>query len=376
MKKYKIDFINSSYCRYFVAHEKEIMAALKKCYANGDFVLREDLERFEGRLAKFLRVKYVTGVACGTDALKIAYKALGCGLGDEVITVGHTFIAPIEEVVQLGARPVLIDVREDGLMDVTQIEKHITEKTVGIVPVHLSGKVCDMTEIMRIAKKHNLWVVEDACQALGATYKGQMAGTIGDVGCFSFIAPKTLGAGGDGGGIVTNNRETYEKVLLLRNHSNITQGVLHGHQPKAPKQMIWGYNSRLDNIMAAVLDIKLKKYYRGMLARRKKICLRYHEAFKDLPLRRPILQRGQIFQEYIIGVDDMWRFKKFMDKKRIELLIRDTTPNHEMYEWYFGPMSLPITEAMATSAVRLPTYAELRYDEVTQIIAAVKEFYD
>ena len=374
-KKYKVDFINSGYKRYFQAHEKEIMAALRKCYANGDFVLREDLEKFEINLEKFLGVKHAIGVASGTDALKIAYKALGCGPGDEVITVSHTFIAPIEEIVQLGARPVLIDVRKDALMDVSKIEAAITPKTVGIVPVHLSGKVCDMKEIMRIAKKHKLWVVEDACQALGASLDGKKAGTIGNAGCFSFIAPKTLGAGGDGGGIVTNDTELYDKMRLLRNHSNITQGVLHGHQPKAPKQMIWGYNSRLDNIMAAVLNIKLTKYYRGMLARRKKICKKYIEVFKKLPIGLPTEQPEQIYQEMIIRVPDAWKFKAFMDSQGVEVLVRDTVTNHKMYEWYFGKISLPVSEAMATSAVRIPCYPEMTEEEVNTVIEAVKKFY-
>ena len=162
----KVDFINSSYRRYFQAHAEEIMAAIRKCFELGNFVLRQDVEEFERNIAKFLGVKYAVGVNSGTDALKLAYKALGCGPGDEVITVGHTFIASIQEIVHLGATPILIDVGEDGLMDVNLIEQAITSKTVGIVPIHLSGKVCDMDKIMAIAKKHKLWVVEDACQAL------------------------------------------------------------------------------------------------------------------------------------------------------------------------------------------------------------------
>jgi dTDP-4-amino-4,6-dideoxygalactose transaminase len=372
--KYKVNFINAGYRRYFKAHSKEIMSAVRKCYDKGDFVLREDVERFEENLAKFVGAKYAVGVNSGTDALKISYKALGLKPGDEVITVSHVFIAPIEEIVHLGAKPILIDVGEDGLMDVSLIEKAITPKTVGIVPIHLSGKVCDMKEIMRIAKKHKLWVVEDACQALGASYNGKKAGSIGNAGAFSFIAPKTCGVGGDAGGIVTNDKKLYEKIKLMRNHWNITQGALHGHQPKAPKFMDWGYNSRLDNIHAAVLNVKLK-YYPAMLRRRREICMKYNEAFKGL-LDLPIQQKDQIYQEYIINVPKMWEFKKFMDDKGVELLIRDTTPNHKMYEWYFGKVKLPVTEKIATQAVRLPTYPELTDKEVNYIINCVKEYYE
>lgn len=377
--KYKIDFINSSYRRYYAKNRTKILRAIDRCYKFGDFVLRKDLAVFEHNLAKFLGVKHALGVASGTDALKIAYKALGTKPGDEIITVSHVFIAPIEEIVHLGAVPVLIDVKEDGLMNADLIEQAITKKTVGIVPVHLSGKVCDMTKIMAIAKKHNLWVVEDACQALGASWRGKKAGTIGDIGCFSFIAPKTLGVGGDAGGVVTNSSKLATHMNLLRNHWNITQGVLHGHQPKQPKIMGWGYNSRLDNIHAAVLSIKLK-LYPAMLERRREIGMMYNEGLMDLyvshKITAPLQQQEQIYQEYIIKIPKMWEFKKFMDSKGIELLIRDVTPNHKMYEWYFGKLELPVTESLATSSVRLPTYPELTNKEIFTIINEVNNFFN
>lgn len=368
-----IDFINTGYKRFYRKHKREILKALDRCYANGDFVLRKDVAEFEENLSQFLKVKYVSGVNSGTDALKIAYKALGIKPGDEVITVSHVFIAPLQEIVHHGAKPVLIDVGEDGLMNSDLIEKAITKKTVGIVPVHLSGKVCDMDKIMKIARKHGLWVVEDACQALGAKYKGRMAGTIGDIGCFSHIAPKTLGVGGDAGSIVTKNAQLDRKIKLLRNHWNITQGALHGHQPKAPKVMGWGYNSRLDNIHAAVLNIKLK-YYPAMLKRRREIAMMYNKAFKDLPINLPIQQKGQIYQEYIIREPRMWEFQKHMTNWGVELLIRDTTPTHKLPGLGFK-CKLPVTEAHASSSVRLPTYPELRNSEIREIIKAVRAFY-
>ena len=266
--KYKVDFINSGYRRYWEKHGRNVIALIEDCYARGEFVLRKPLFDFEKNLCKFLGVKHALGVASGTDALRIAYRAANIVKhgrdilpGDEIITVSHTFIAPIEEIVHLGAKPVLVDVGQDALMVVKMLGKAITKKTIGIVPVHLSGKVCDMRAINKLARKHGLWVVEDACQALGAKQNGKMAGTLSDAGCFSFIAPKTLGAGGDGGGIVTNNIKIAERCALLRNHSNITQGVLHGYQPEAPKKMLWGYNSRLDCTMAVALDYKLTRAY-------------------------------------------------------------------------------------------------------------------
>jgi len=370
----KVDFINSSYRRYYQAHKAQIMKALDKCFAKGDFVLREDCDKFEKNLADFCGAKYAVGVNSGTDALKISYKALGCGPGDEVITVGHTFIASIEEIVHLGATPVLIDVGEDGLMNVDQIETAITPKTVGIVPVHLSGKVCDMPRIMAIAKKHNLWVVEDACQALGAFLNGKPAGTFAQTGTFSFISPKTLGGAGDAGGIVTNDKKIYEKMLLLRNHYNITQNALLGHQPKAPKVMGWGYNSRLDNIQAAILNIKIK-YYPAMLRRRRAIAMKYNQGLKDLPIGLPSQQPEQIYQEYIIKVKNIWAFKDHMRAKGVELLIRDTTPNHKMPGLGLDHFNLPVTEKIAKELVRLPIYPELTDAEVDYVIKCVRDYF-
>ena len=373
MKKYKVDFINRGYRRYFKAHWAEIMWSIFKCFWKGDFVLREDVDKFEANLCKFTGAKYAVSVNSGTDALKLSYKALGIKPGDEVITVSHVFIAPIEEIVHHGAKPVLIDVGEDGLMNPALIEPAITKKTVGIVPVHLSGKVCDMKEIMRIARKHKLWVVEDACQALGAKQTRKMAGTFGNTGCFSFISPKTMGGAGDNGAIITNNKELYKILQLLRNHWNVTQGALHGRQPKAPKVLGWGYNSRMDNIQAAILNVKWK-YYPAMLKRRKQIGRMYNEGLYGLPIGLPIQQEGQIYQEYIIQVPDMWELKRHMDKWRVELLIRDTTPMHKAYEDFKG-LSLPITEQHAVTSVRLPTYPELKDSEVKYVIKAIRNYY-
>ena len=372
----KVDFINSSYRRYYEKHREEMLEALDRCFALGNFVLREDVDKFEADLCKFTGAKYAVGVNSGTDALKLSYKALGCGPGDEVITVSHTFLAPIQEIVHLGATPILIDVGEDGLMDASKIAEVVTDKTVGIVPIHLSGKVCDMDEIMRIAEKHNLWVVEDACQALGASYNGKKAGNIGNTGCFSFISPKTLGGAGDGGGVITNDKSIYQKLLLLRNHWNITQNALIGAQPEAPEVMDWGYNSRLDNIQAAILNIKLK-YYPDMLKRRREIGMMYNEGLKNIKdIKLPIQQEDQIYQEYIIRVPDIWKLNDYMEgEKNIELLIRDTTPNHLLKGLNLEHFSLPVTEKMAEEIVRLPLYPELTDEEVNYVIKSINEFY-
>ena len=372
---YKINFINASYRRYYQEHKKEIDKAIQDCYARGDFVLRKDLGIFERKFAKFCGVKYCVGVNSGTDALFLSLKALGVKEGDEVITVGHTFIASIQVIVQCGAKPILIDVGEDGLMDDYLIEKAITKKTVGIMPIHLSGKVCNMDEIKSIAHKHKLWVIEDACQAIGAKYKGKMAGSMGITGCFSFICAKLLGGGGDGGGVVTDDRKIFERLLLLRNHWNIKQTSLLGVDIEQPEVMDWGWNSRLDNIHAAVLNVKMK-YLQKTLDRRKKIAMMYNCAFKNLPIELPIQQRDQVYQEYILRLQNVPEFKKHMDKWGIELLIRDITPNHKLKGLGLDHFSLPITDQLAKESARLPIYPELTQQEVNYIIKAVKSFYE
>jgi dTDP-4-amino-4,6-dideoxygalactose transaminase len=201
------------------------------------------------------------------------------------------------------------------------------------------------------------------------------AGTFGDTGAFSFISPKTLGGAGDAGGIVTNRKDLYEKLLLLRNHWNITQGALHGLKFDPPEVMGWGYNSRLDNIQAAILNVKFQ-YYPAMLERRRNIGMMYNKGLKDLPLTLPVQQMEQIYQEYIIRVNDRSEFMKYMMERGVELLVRDTTPNHKLKGLGLDHFILPLTEEMATDVVRLPTYSELTDEEVSYIINTIRNYYD
>lgn len=369
----KVDFINSSYRREFKQYGKTYLRAIERAASRGDFVLRRDVEIFERKLAAYVGVKYTVAVSSGTDAIFLSLKALGIGKGDEVITVGHTFIASIQSVVHAGAKPILIDVGEDALMDVSLIENAITKKTKAIMPVHLSGKVCDMTAIMKLAKKYKLAVVEDACQSLGAKWKGKMSGSIGDTGTFSFISPKLMGGWGDNGAITTNSKKLYTTLRLMRNHCNITQGALHGLKFEHPKKMEWYWNMRMDNIQAAMLNEKFK-ILPWILKRRRQICLKYDKAFRKLGIAVPNQQKEQVYQEFILKIPDMWKFKEFMNKKGVELLIRDTTPNHKMYT-DLSHFKLPITERMATEAVRIPTYPWLKDAEVDYIITCVREYY-
>lgn len=375
--EYKINFIRNSYTRFYEQHRDEILEAFDKCASKGDFILREAVSEFEDNMAKYTGTKYGIGVGSGTEALFLSLKALGIGEGDEVITVAHTFIASIQGIIHCGATPILIDVGKDELMDTDLLEQAITPKTKAILPVHFHGKVCNMDKIMELAKKYNLYVIEDACQALGSKFKGKMAGSFGDLGCFSHNTPKLLGAYGDGGSIVTNNRELAEKLYLLRNHWNMAQTSVRMADFPTPEIVHWAFKSRLDNIQAAILNVKIK-YYDEFLARRREIADMYCKGLEGLPLRLPIYGEEDVVQEFIIRIrsdEERTKLKEFLDTKSIEVLIRETTPNHKVKDLGLEHFNLPITESISLDACRLPCYPELTNEEVEYIINSIKEFY-
>ena len=375
--EYKINFINNSYKRFYEQHREEILGAFDKCAKNGDFILREEVSKFEDNMAKYTGTKYGIGVGSGTDALFLSLKALGIKKGDEVITVSHTFIATIQAIIHCGAEPILIDVGENELMNAGLIEEAITPNTKAIIPVHFHGKVCDMDKIMELARKYDLYVVEDACQALGSKYKGKKAGSFGNVGCFSHNTPKLLGGYGDGGMIVTDDKKLAEQLYLLRNHWNMAQTSVRINDFPTPEIVQWAWKSRLDNIQASILNVKIK-YFDDFLSRRKEIADKYCKGLRDTPIKLPTYTKDDVIQEFIIRIgsdEERKKFKEFMDNKSIEILIRETTPNHKVKDLGLDHFNLPITESISKDAVRLPSYPELTNEEVDYIISSIKEFY-
>lgn len=387
--EYKINFIQNSYKRFAAQHETELKDAFWNCVKDGKLILREEVSQFEDNLAKYVGTQYAVAVNSGTDALFLSLKALGIGPGDEVITVSHTFIATIQAIVHCGATPVLIDVGPDELMNPDLIQEAITPKTKAIIPVHFHGKVCDMKKIMKIAGDNNLFVVEDACQALGSSFTmtndshplfkdRKFAGSFGNTGCFSFNTPKLMGGWGDGGAITTNNRELAEKLYLLRNHWNMAQTSVRMADFPTPEIVEWAWKSRMDNIQAALLNVKFK-YFDQLLARRKEIAKMYCDGLEDLPIKLPTYTDEDVIQEFIIRIgssEERVKFKAFMDEKGIELLIRETTPNHKVKDLGLEHFNLPVTENISTDACRLPSYPELYNDEVNFIIGSIRQFYE
>lgn len=369
---YKIDFIRKNYQRFYKKNEKAIDKAIKTCHKNGDYTLRKEVWDLEKNIAKFVGTKYCATVGSGTDALFLSLLALGIGKGDEVITVSNTFIATIQAIVHTGATPILIDVNDDELMDVSKLEASITPYTKAIIPVQYTGAICDMAKIKEIADKYKIHIVDDYCQALGA--KG--AGTFGILNCVSFNTAKLLGGIGDGGAVTTDSRELFEKVCLLRNHWNVHQLSVDRKDYSQPEQMGWGWKSRIANVNAAFLNVKFKTI-KSIIKRREQIALKYNKAFKDISHLggTPHEQDGRIWQEYHFLVIERELFAKYMKKHGIETLTRDSIPNHKMKGLGLEQFHLPTTETLANLVIRLPLHEHLTDKEVNYVIQTVKNYF-
>jgi len=374
--------------------KKEIDIAIKRVLDNDIFIGGQEVEDFENEMAKFCGVKYAIGVNSGTDALYLSLKALDIEQGDEVITTPFTFIATAEVIANCGAKPVFVDINPKTFnIDASKIEEKITKKTKVILPVHLFGQMAEMDGIMKIAKKHKLYVIEDAAQAIGASCKFQipnskfqtkhkaqstkqiwkMAGSIGDCGCFSFFPSKNLGAYGDGGMIITNNKKLADKIKLLRNH---------GSSPKEKyKNIVLGTNSRLDSIQAAILRVKLKYLNKWNKERRKKANY-YTEQFNESKnVITPIVEKNRthIFHQYTIRVKNGKRgkLKSFLEEKNIPTMIYYPLPLHLQPAFRYLSYEeddLPETEKAAKEVLSLPIYAEIGEGEQDDVIDWVKKF--
>jgi len=363
---FKVPFVN--YPLQYKVLEKEIDEAIKKVLLNGSLILREDVEEFEKSLADFLGVKYAIGVNSCSDALRFCLTAAGIKPNDEVITVSHTFFATIEAIVHVGAKPVLVDVGEDFLMNMDLVEKSITLKTKAIIPVHLNGRVCDMEKLEALAKKYNLVIIEDAAQALGAEFKGKKAGSFGLAGCFSFYPAKILGALGDGGLVVTNSEELAQKLRLLRNHGQKTKTEI----------VCYGFTSRLHNLQAAVLNVKFK-HLNDFIKRRQEIANIYNQGLLSIKeIKTPFLSDSNhfdVFQNYVIKAEKRDELFSFLKDRGVETLIKDPVPNHWHKDLGLTDFKLLQSEKLAKEVISLPMYPELEDSQVQYVISQIKEFY-
>jgi dTDP-4-amino-4,6-dideoxygalactose transaminase len=350
----------------------EILAAITRVCDSQRFILGADVEALERELAACLGVRDAVTVSSGTDALLASFMALGIGPGDEVITSTYSFSATAGCVARVGATPVFVDIEPVTYnIDPDAIREAITPRTRAIVPVHLYGLPADMDRIMAIADAAAISVVEDAAQAIGATYRGRMAGSFGLAGCFSFFPSKNLGAFGDGGLIATNDAAFAHELRLLRNH---------GAEPKYFHKRIGG-NFRLDAMQAAVLRVKLP-HLSGWTERRRENAERYQALFSEagltgrvtLPVSPP--EHHHIFNQYVVAVPDRDRVRAFLSERGIGTEIYYPVPFH-LQECFarlgYGPGDFPRAEAAARSTLALPIYAELTAEQQAAVVSAIAD---
>lgn len=351
------------------AIKDEIDAAIQGVLENGQFILGPQVKALEHDIASYAGVPYAIGVGNGTDALVIALRACGIGPGDEVITSPFTFFASAESISAVGAKPVFADIDPDTFnMDVSKIEQAITPRTRAIIPVHLFGQIADMDAIMYIAKKHDLMVIEDACQAMGAEYKGMKAGSFGHAACFSFFPTKNLGTYGDGGMIVTRDADIDKKARMLRAHGSVK---------KYYHEMI-GYNSRLDELHAAILNVKFKYLDQWNDMRRHNAAL-YDELLKDSGVVTPYAApyAKHIYHQYVVQCDDRDGLTEALKAEGISTGVYYPLPLH-LQDAYKGlgykRGDMPYAEAACNRVLALPMYPELEPAQIKYVADAIKNY--
>ncbi|MDP3706008.1 MAG: DegT/DnrJ/EryC1/StrS family aminotransferase [Legionellaceae bacterium] len=350
----------------------EILIALEDVLKTGVFTLGDHLREFENTFAAFHRKKYAIGLNSGTDALMLSLKALDIGEGDEVITTANSFVTSVSSIALVGAKPILIDIGDDDNLDVEQIERHITAKTKAILPVHWTGRPCNMERICDIAEKHGLKIVEDCAQAISAKYKNQLVGTFGDAGCFSLHPFKTLNACGDAGVVVTDDANLAEKLRILRHNGLTMDGVCH----------VWSNNSRLDSMQASILNVKFK-YFEDWTRSRIQIAAYYDEHLRDLD--QIVLPKSlcddyhSVYHTYIIKAQNRDELQNYLSSQGIETKIHYKVPIHQQpiarTHLKYVPGSLPNVERISSQVLSLPIYPELGDDEKEYIVEHVKKFY-
>jgi len=363
----KFRFVNPG--KLYQTIKPEIDAAYFEVMQKGDLIDRGQLRSFEENLAAFVGTKYAVGLNSGYDALHMSLRAAGLGPGDEVIVPAHTFVASASAIVNVGAKPILVDAGKDFNIDVSRIEEAITPRTRGIMPVHLSGYMADMVRVMEIARKHDLVVVEDACQSLGASMCGRRAGAWGLTGCWSFYPFKILGGYGDGGAITTDDPEVAQFARRMRyNGEDRDTGEYHGH----------GFTCLLDNLQAAFLDVKLR-YLPSWIEKRKALAERYRRALGDLPdLLLPHYddpRREHVYQNYVLRAKQGDAFSEHMKANGVEVLTQFRKPYYRHEALKLEDRGFPETEALSREVCSLPMNVEIEDEEADSVIEVVRDFY-
>jgi dTDP-4-amino-4,6-dideoxygalactose transaminase len=366
-KKMQVPYINLGLQN--IAIKEQLLVEFWKVMESGQFIAGEALTNFEKSFAAIAQTKYAIGVANGTDALFLSLKAIGVKEGDEVITAPNSFLASASSIALIGAKPVFADVTSDFNLDPAKVEKAITPKTKAIIAVHLTGRPAPMDELLTVAKKHNIQIIEDCAQAVGAEYKNRRVGSFGITGCFSLHPLKNIAASGDGGVITTNDEKIYNYLLKARNH-----GLKNRDECE-----FWSYNSRLDNLQAALLNVKLK-HLEKWTARRREIADMYYNKLKNLQIIAPHDKPYEkaVYHTFIIQTDKRDELKTFLAERGIDTKVHYPIPIHlQEAAKYLGYKKgdFPVTEKQAETILSLPVYPELTNEQVNYIADCVIEFY-
>lgn len=354
--------------RGFSMYQKEFEEKALEVLRSGWYILGKEGQAFEEEFARHLGASFCVGLASGLDALYLGMRALGITGGDEVIVQGNTYIASVMGITMNGAAPVFVEPNGYHNIDVTKIEEKITPRTRAILVVHLYGQAAKMDDVMALAQKYGLYVVEDCAQSHDACYAGKKTGTFGDVGCFSFYPTKNLGAFGDGGAIVTNRAEVAEKVRCLRNY---------GSRTKYRFDEV-GVNSRLDELQAGLLRVKLT-HLEELAAQRVKTAAYYSEHIQNERIKTPVLQPGatSVWHQYVICCRDRDRLQAYLKENGISTTIHYPIPPHlsKAYQYLNVPAgSLPITEEYANTVLSLPIYSGITAEEMAYVVETINQF--
>jgi dTDP-4-amino-4,6-dideoxygalactose transaminase len=363
----KVPFVNLGLQNRLI--KDELLTIVSGLLDSGQFILGEDLVKFENSFAQLCKTKFAVGVANGTDALFLSMKVIGIQPGDEVITAPNSYLASASSIHLAGATPVFADVREDFNIDPEQIRKVISPRTKAIIPVHLTGRPAGIDAIIEIAQEHHLAIIEDCAQAICAEYKDEPVGSFGNLGCFSLHPLKNLSACGDGGVITTNDEELYHKLLKARNHGLKSRDECE----------FWSYNSRLDNIHAAMLNVKLKKLSEWT-SRRREIASYYYDRLAGLDMIVPTDKHYEkaVYHTFIIQTDKRDELKKFLSEKEIDTKIHYPIPIHlQDAAKYLGYRrgDFPVTEKQTGTILSLPVFPELSDDQVQYVADTIIKFF-
>lgn len=367
--KRKVPFFE--YPRAFTDDKTQVLEIIDKVASRGAFIMQKELRAFEVNIAKFIGCEYTSGVANATDALEVAWSIANLQEGDEVIISTHTMLATASAIKLNGGTPVPVDIGGDGMIDPDSIQLAITDRTVAICPTQLNGRTCDMDRIKEIARRYNLFIIEDAAQGLGSTYKGKSAGTFGRFAAISFYPAKILGSLGDGGLLISNLQEDHEKVMRLRDH---------GRDEQTGNVSEWGRNTRLDNIQAAILDFRLSKYV-DVIERRREVAQMYQEGLSNnhnLILPPAPTSQGShydVYQNYEIQAEKRDELKAYLAKEGIGTLIQwGGMAIHHFRDLGFD-QELPNADMFFSKCIMLPMNTFISNEDVHYIIEKVNSFY-